>query len=140
MNNREKRFFSIAREISFMSNFKGPHIGAVVVEGKRVISTGFNSNKTRPLQHQYNKYRHFANYSNAVSSEHAETAALSHLIGKDIDWKNTSLFVYREKKNGELGCTRPCPACRQLIKDLQIKNIYFIDENGDYCKERVISL
>ena len=138
MTNREKKIFNIAKEVSSFSDFKGPHIGAVVVMGKTIISTGYNSYKTRPLQHQYNIYRHFENYQNSIPSQHAEMSALSHLIGKEIDWKRISIFTYRELKNGKPACSRPCIACMTLIKDLGIKNIYFIDENGNYAKEKIL--
>ena len=138
MNNREKRFFNIAKEVSKMSSFNGPHIGAVVVYGKTVISTGFNSKKTRPLQYYYNIHRGFNDYQNSIPMEHAEVAALSHLIGKEIRWNEVSLYIYRELKDGRLACCKPCKACSRLIKDLGIKNIYYIDDFGNYCKERVL--
>lgn len=141
MTNREKRMFNVAREISQLSTFHGPHIGAVVVEGKRIISTGFNSNKTRPLQHKYNQYRDFTDYESSFAAQHAETSALSHLIGKEIEWDKVSIFCYREFKNSEKrACCRPCAACMKLIKDLGIKNIYYIDENGNYIKERTLNM
>lgn len=138
MTNKEKRFFNIAKEISLLSNFKGPHIGAVVIEKNRILSTGHNSTKTRPLQHRYNIYRNFEDYDHSCAKEHAEIAALSPLIGKEIDWKKVSIFIYRELKNGKIACSKPCAACSKLIKDLGIKNIYYIDEFGKYCKERVL--
>lgn len=138
MTNREKRIFNIAKEVASFSDFKGPHIGAVVVDGKTIISTGYNSYKTRPLQHRYNIYRNFENYESSIPSQHAEIGALSHLIGKEIDWSNVSIFTYRELKNGKRACSRPCVACMSLIKDLGIKNIYFIDENGNYTKEKTL--
>ena len=93
MTNREKRIFNIAKEVASFSDFKGPHIGAVVVVGKTIISTGYNSYKTRPLQHQYNIYRRFENYKNSIPNQHAEMGALSHLIGKEINWKKVSIFT-----------------------------------------------
>lgn len=138
MTNREKRFFQIAKEISFLSDFKIARVGAIVVENNRIISTGHNSMKTRPLQHKYNIYRHFDNYKNSIARQHAEIDALSPLIGKDIEWKKVSIFVYRELKNGKKGCSKPCEACSKLIRDLGIKNIYYIDEYGNFIKEKVL--
>ena len=138
MTNREKRFFMMAREVSFLSDFKAARLGAVVVDGNRVLSSGYNSYKTRPLQHRYNIYRHFDNYELSIPSQHAEVDALSPLIGKEIDWSRIAIFVYRELKNGEKGCSRPCAACSRLIHDLGIKTIYYINKNGIYVKERVI--
>lgn len=137
MNNRERRFFNIAKEISKFSNFK-PHVGAVITQGKRIISTGFNSNKTHPLQHKYNIYRNFNDYASSVPLEHAEVHALSHLIGKKLPWDTFSIFVYREFKDGTPACSKPCEACDKLIKELGIKNIYYVDKNGNYVKERVL--
>ena len=43
-----------------------------------------------------------------------------------------------ELKTGEKACSKPCPACSRLIKNLGIKNVYYIDEDGDFVKERYI--
>ncbi len=138
MTNKEKRLFRIAREVSLMSPFEGPRIGAIVVDGNRILSTGFNSNRTRPLQYKYNFYRNFEHYRDSISKEHAEISALSPLIGKEVKWKRVSIFIYREHRNGGKACSKPCPACDKLIHDLGIKNIYYIDKYGNYVKERVL--
>lgn len=139
MTKRENSFFMIAKEMATFSDFNGPHIGAVVVDNKTILSTGYNSYKTRPLQHRYNIYRHFKDYDTSYASGHAEINALSRLIGKEIKWDKVSIFIYRELKNGSRACARPCVACMQLIRDLGIKNIYYTNEFGEYCKEKVIS-
>lgn len=138
MNNRDKKFFRIARDVSLLSDFHNARVGAVVVNGKVVMSTGHNSNKTRTMQHYYNIYRNFTSYSSSIPKQHAEIAALSHLVGKDIDWSKISIYVYRELRNGTRACSRPCKACMALIKKLGIKNIYYIDENGNYVKEKIL--
>jgi deoxycytidylate deaminase len=137
MNNKDNKMFKIAKEVATMSDFPRIHVGAVVTEGKTIISTGYNSYKTNPIQHRYNKYRILNNYDSSIAKEHAEIHALSRLIGKnEIDWTKVSIYIYREKNDGLPACSRPCPACMKLIKDLNIKNIYFIDENNNFCKER----
>lgn len=138
MTNREKSMFKIAKEISYMSDYKGQHVGAVVCEGKTIISTGHNCQKTSPLQHKYNVYRNFEDYETSIAKQHAEVNALARLIGKEVDWENVSIFIYRETKAGKPGCTRPCPACSKIIQDLGIKEIYYINENGRYVKEKVL--
>lgn len=138
MNNREKKFFDTAREVSYLSDYKGTHVGAVVVYKKYIISTGFNSQKTSPRQYRYNLYRGFRNVKGCHHTQHAELAALNHLIGKDIDWANVSIFVYRELKDGTPACSKPCPACDKLIKNLGIKTVYYIDREGNFVKERIL--
>lgn len=139
MTKKEMRFFSIAKEITGLSDFHGTKVGAVVVEGKRILSTGCNSEKTRPLQMRYNVYRHFDGPpEKVVPRAHAEVDALSPLIGKDLNWQQIDLYVYREKRTGECGCSRPCPSCARLIKDLGLRNVYYINENEDFVKERFL--
>lgn len=138
MTNKEKRFFNITRQVSLLSKYKGPKIGAIVVEGNRILSSGFNSNKTHPLQHRYNIYRHFEDYKNSKPLEHAEVAALSSLIGKEIEWDRISIYIYRENDKGQKMCCKPCAACERLIKDLGIRNIYYIDEYKNYVKEKIL--
>lgn len=138
MTHKEQRFFNIAKEMSQLSNFSRARVGAVVISGKRILSASCNSTKTRPLQFYYNKYRNFEDYKNSNSCEHAEISALSPLIGKEIEWDKVSIYTYRELKNGKRGCSKPCEACSKLIKELGIKTVYYIDEDGDFIKERFI--
>lgn len=138
MTHKEQRFFNIAKEMSQLSNFSRARVGAVVTSGKRILSASCNSTKTRPLQFYYNKYRNFEDYKNSNSCEHAEISALSPLIGKEIEWDKVSIYTYRELKNGKRGCSKPCEACSKLIKELGIKTVYYIDEDGDFIKEGFI--
>lgn len=139
MTKKEKRFFNIAREISYLGDYHRTKVGAVVVEKNHILSTGFNSNKTRPLQHKYNFYRDMTDYEHSIARQHAEVDALSPLIGKEIDWSRVSIYVYRELKNGQKGCSRPCAACSKLIRDLGIKEIFYINQYGDYVKEKILN-
>lgn len=138
MTKKEKSFFNIAKEISRLGDYHRTRVGAVVVEKKHILSTGFNAQKTRPLQHRYNIYRDLDDYENSVAMQHAEVDALSPLIGKEIDWSRTSIYIYRELKDGQRGCSRPCAACARLIRDLGIKEVFYINEHGDYVKERIL--
>lgn len=138
MTNRQKRFFNIAREVSLLSDFKKARIGAVVIEGNRVISTGHNSNKTSTVQCKYNAYR-FDDAHKCSAKVHAEIAALAPLINrKDIDWAHTSIYIYREHRDGTITCARPCPACAKLIRDLGIRYIYYSDWDGSIVREEFI--
>ena len=139
MTNKQKRFFNIAREVSLLSDFKKARIGAVVVDGNRIISTGCNSTKTSPVQDKYNKYRHFDDGAYCIPKVHAEIAALSPLLNNNsINWSKTELYIYREHKDGEISCAKPCEACSALIRDLGIKRIYYTDWDGSFVKEEVL--
>lgn len=128
MTKRDMLFMNIAKEISKLSDSKRQHIGCVAVDGKRILSTASNSEKTHTLQMRYNSFRGIYNYPHKV---HAETRCLAPLIGKpDIDFSKIKLYIYRELKNGTPALARPCKACTQLIKDLGIKNVFYTGDDS----------
>ncbi len=132
-----KRNFAKAREVSFNSNFKQHHLGAVFYYKGQILATGFNSQKTSPIQKKYNRERNFdVEASYAKNSLHAECACLSKVRYLDIDFSKAALFVYREHKNGQRALARPCKACMKFIKELGIQNIYYTTDNG-WCHERI---
>ena len=135
------RFFKEAKKESLLSDYNGQHLGAVAVYGDKVIlAKAHNSNKTNTTQYFYNRYR-IGQKSNIMSKpprSHAEVNLLRRIRFLDIDFSRVSVYIYRELKNGKKACSRPCCACLKLIKDLGIKNIYYIDEYGNYCKEKVL--
>lgn len=127
------KFFKYAKNISELSDYNGVSIGSVVVYKNSVISTGFNSKKSHPTQSKYNKLR-YEGYG--LPKLHAEIKALLHIKYLNINWGKTKIFVYREYKNGKLALARPCASCFQLIKDMNIKHIYYTSEDG-YCYEKI---
>lgn len=133
MTKKQKSFFDAAKAVSKMSDFPRIHIGCVVTDAHRIISSGCNSTKTHPLQKVLNKERFDADTPHTL---HAEVAALAPLIKEDIDFTKVSIYVYREKRNGELGLARPCASCLRLIKKLKIRNIYYTSEGG-YSYEKI---
>lgn len=130
----------MARLESYKSDYKSHHLGCVVTYKKKIIATGHNSNKSHPAQEIYNKYRHFHNTGGYINhSQHAECHALHSIpytTGKTIseldDWNKVSIYVYREKKTTDTGygLAKPCPACMNMIKDMNIQNVYFTDDDG----------
>lgn len=135
LTKRHKAYFDAAKAVSALSNHRQAHIGAAVVYKHRIISTGYNSTRTHPLQKKYNAYRFNVDTSHTL---HAELQALLPLIkDKDIDFSKVSLYVHREHKDGSLALAKPCPSCMALIKELGIRNIYFTGE-GSYISEFLI--
>lgn len=133
---KEKRFFDVAKSVAKTSTYHGTHVGCCVVYKGLVVSVASNSEKTHPLQMLYNRFREF-DPKTAVNKLHAEVHALSVLMSSHryIDWSKVSIYVYRELKNGKPAVSKPCPACSNLIKDLGIPKVYYINEFGQYVKE-----
>lgn len=130
-----KAYFAAARAMAQLSDFPRIKIGSVAVFKHHIISSGCNTQRTEPIQKKLNIYR-FPEDTNHCT--HAEVACLKPLLNRnDIDFKHVDLYVYREYKNGELACARPCPSCMALIRELGIKSIYFTDFAG-YSHEEIL--
>ena len=133
LTKKDKVYFNIAREISKLSDFPRIKIGCCCVYKHKVISTGFNTQRTDPMQKKYNIYR-FPEDTNHMC--HAETMALKPLIGrKDIDFKNIVIYVVRYDINGKPMLARPCRSCEKLIRDLKIRKVFFSTYGGYVSEE-----
>lgn len=128
---RINHYFNLARNACYYSDFMKARLGAVLIYKGKVMSVGWNSTKTSPLQRQLNRYRGYdVDASEAHNTLHAEVSCLTKVRDLDIDWGRASIFVYRIKKDGSAGLSYPCKGCMALIKSMGIKNIYFSTENG----------
>ena len=128
MNKKDKRFISIAKEVSNLSDYKKVKIGAVIVLKREIISVGYNKHKSHPIMKVFNKkYRGFTTKENNL---HAEMDALMKCKHLDID--GATIYIYRELKNGSLGNCFPCPACQRRIITAGIKRIVYTDYDGIY--------
>lgn len=131
MTKTELSYFKAAKAVSEMSNHP-QQIGAVVTLKHRIVSSGSNSDtKTHPLQKQYNRYRFDEDTPHKC---HAELLALLPLIRDGVNLSNASIFIYREHKDHSPACARPCKSCMRLIRDCNIKRLYYTTEDG-YAKE-----
>lgn len=123
--------FNKAKEVSYLSDKKRIHIGCVAVYKNQILSIGYNTNKTHPIQKKYNIYREMEYDGFEPSSGlHAEMMCLLGLKDLDIDYSKVKLYIYREDQNGNLANCKPCPACMELIDRMGIKKIYYTTEDG----------
>lgn len=134
---RIKHYFNLARNACNYSDFTKVKMGAVLIYKGKILSIGWNSNKTSPLQQELNKFRNFEkDVSLTKNSIHAEVACIAKVKDLNIDWGRVSIFVYRIKKDGSPGYARPCEGCQTLIKSIGIKNIYYTTNDG-WCFEKM---
>lgn len=111
-------YFNLARLESLKVDFRA-RIGSVLSRQHTPISIGRNHpNKTHPLIQKYSKYK----------TIHAE---MDSIIGLDRHLASGStMYVYRENKNGELANSSPCAMCLSFMKEMGIKKVYHTYENG----------
>lgn len=135
MSTASAKYFEVAKAVSKLSDFKRIHIGCVIAQGKHIIATGQNTNKTHPIQKEYNRYR-FEGDCRGNGSLHAEMMAILSLP-KGIDTRKVVLYTYREDRFGNMHNSRPCRACMQKIRELGIKTIGYTTDLG-FAEEELL--
>lgn len=111
-----------AKAMSKLSDHPDYKIGAVIVRQGIIISAACN---TGTKSHTYIK----KNGKDFNKTLHAEINAIFKVKNKDI-LKGATIVTYREKKDGTLGMSRPCPMCYELIKKFGIKKIQYTIDDG----------
>lgn len=124
------RFFTCAKHMAEMSDFDRQKMGCVAVYKKKIVSVGFNTTKTHPLQKEYNKLRFEGDFS--PHCMHAEIHTLNAIKDSNIDWSRVKVFIYRicKKDKDKSALARPCPSCMAYMKKLGIKHIYYTTLDG----------
>lgn len=117
---RDKCFFAVAETVARTSNYHGTHTGCCIVYKGAVISV--SANMKTPAGSQVNN--------------HAEVVALSQIV-KPIDWTYTSMYVYKELKNGKPCVSMPCDECLKKIYEKGIPYLCYLDHNSVLSKVRL---
>lgn len=115
--------FRIAAREAMKSSFKRHRLGAVIVKGGRILSTGFN-------KHGYNSV-------SSLPTMHAEASAISKLLKQRRlhDLAGSEIYVSRFTKAGRVGMARPCPNCLVLIRSVGITKIHYTTDDGTTISE-----
>lgn len=93
-------------------------MGAAILKRKKLISIGWNQDKTHTQSKTW------------ANRHHAEFHAL---VGTSkIDLAGTTIFVARLDKKEELKISKPCPECRELIQAAGIRKVFYINEFGSW--------
>ena len=117
-------YLALARVVSQHSNFKIP-MGAVIVKHGHPCAVGYNYVTSHP------KWCY-----GAQATIHAEIDALA--TASKINLCGSTIYVYREHRDGTSALARPCANCRTMLKSRGVKwMIYTVDEFPHFAKERI---
>lgn len=135
---RVDRFFRIA----YLASQKVPKSckykhGAVLANGSRLISIGYNEPKSNPIIPDLlcngSRKRHMHAEIKAVCSISANyTRALCRVkpfYMDRINLKGYTLYVIRRTNNG-YAYSKPCNFCVGFLSSVGLKNIWYTDDNG----------
>lgn len=108
----------LAKKQALKSSFKQHRVGAVIVKGGRVLSTGFN-------EIAYSKHI-------GKPTVHAEERAVVKLLarGQARSLAGSTIYVSRFTRGGAVGLAAPCSRCRELLRAVGISSVVYTT-NGD---------
>lgn len=128
---RDKKYMEMTRRLAInnKNNIKMKLAASLVIRNE-VISIGFNSDKSHPLQAKFGK-------NSEAIFKHAEVDciinALKHVDEDDL--KKATLYVYRVKraekghKDWTDGISKPCKGCSNAIEHFGIKKVIYSTED-----------
>lgn len=140
-NKSDMRYFDIAHRMADKSTYSQIHIGCIFVYKGHIIGSGYNSNKTSPIQKRYNRYRAFK-YDDkpVIHKNHAEISCMKSVpksVDIATDWSKVKAYIYRVSpgKDSKFGLSRPCGGCLKMLKDKGIKHIYYTGDSSYVYEE-----
>lgn len=112
-----------------MSSRKEQYHFSFLFERNKVVSIGFNDYELSA------KALYFANRYNVPQKKHwptlhSEVSAISRLWGKTHIDGRLKLVNVRFLKRGEMGISKPCPDCTEVLNALGITEIYWSTKEG----------
>ena len=134
---KDIHLFNVAKEVSKIATYRGVHIGCIAVQNHRIVSSGYNSNKSAPIQKRANLER-FKEDGKELYEHllHAEINCIKPLIKQNnVNFKKVRLYIYRSTKSDIPALSRPCASCLKIIKENGIRWIYYTGDNYDLFKE-----
>lgn len=113
------RHAEAAIAIAKSANAEGYHFGAIVFNGKSVVSAGWCQCKTHPKQARFMKYAapYKKNNSFLHAEMHAIVSAKTNIDGCDI--------IVARWANNKLKSSHPCNPCWQAIKYAGIRRVWY---------------
>ncbi|RMF09535.1 MAG: deaminase [Candidatus Neomarinimicrobiota bacterium] len=115
-------FMNIAREVATRSTCDRKHVGAVIVRGKTILSTGYNGS-IRGLPH-CDEVGHEMEDGHCVRTVHAEANAIVQAARHGVRIEDAEIYV----------TASPCYHCFKLIANAGIKKIYY----GEFYRDERI--
>jgi len=112
-NKTQLFFFELARQEAKKSTVKKSKHGAVLVQGSKVLFTGYNYDFGHKIMH--GRYSLHAEANVILQARHAGYKTL----------KGMSLYVVRVGYDNKLWCSKPCTNCRNLIGKCNVNQTFY---------------
>ena len=122
LTNKVKRYFDIARNAAFNSDYGKIRHGAILVKGGSIINSCFNKDKFCSFGSK------FRDPSRGHATVHAELGCILG-IPRNIT-TGSDIYVCRINRRGEFRNSKPCAMCHEALKYVGIKRVYYTGDEG----------
>ena len=119
----ETYFMNIAHEVATRSTCDRKHVGAVIVRGKTILSTGYNGS-VRGMHH-CDEIGHEMENGHCVRTIHAEANAVVQAARNGVRIDDSEIYV----------TASPCYDCFKMIANAGISAIYY----GEFYRDTQIT-
>jgi hypothetical protein len=103
-----------------------------IMHKKRVLSIGFNTPKTHPINLKYD----FVNKKNVpihdLVGTHSELSAVIKLGTENCE--GLIMVNTRVNRRNEIDFSMPCRGCQSFLDTLNFKKIYYSDKSGNFLQ------
>jgi deoxycytidylate deaminase len=115
----------ISKSLVEIPDSKNKHFSFIVFQGK-ILSIGWNHGwRTHPIARKLG-YR--------FDAIHSELDSIIGYRGEEKRLKKCTLINVRVNRFGELGMSKPCPNCLNLLSEYRFKDIYYTNFDGQFTK------
>ncbi len=141
---KDKYYLNIAKEVAQRSTCFRAKIGAVIIRGDQIVSTGYVGapRKTKDCLERGNCLRDILNIPHGQRYElcrsiHAEQNALINAARAGTSIFNGNMYLYGEDKEGKMINVFPCFICKKMIINSGIENLICSREDGSLMAFKV---
>lgn len=119
----DEKFVSVAAHEARKSHVRA-RLGCVAVSSGKVVAKGFNNYRTFSKDGMISR----------TCSCHAEIDVLRKCLKRNFK-KKLSLYIVRVTHEDSLASSAPCLPCTEKMREFNIKNLTYIDDDGTLIKE-----
>ncbi len=123
LSKRVQRYFDLARNVAFNSNYGKLRHGAILVKGGSIINTCFNKDKYSAFG---TKFRNPDRGHGTIHAELGCVLGLSRTVTSGAD-----IYVCRINNKGQFRYSKPCAMCHEVMKHVGIKRVYYTTNEGN---------